>query len=1256
MATQKDIAQNMIDQLRATDPAISAEIGTPERMIIDTVAQALAEAQIDLNVLQGALDVDAKLGTDLDAFLSLFGFGRQQGAQSTGYVKFGRSTTAAADIRIPAGSQLLARGAGSGGIDVVFYTTSSATLSSNATSVIVPIASQIAGVIANVDANTIIESYNKPIVGITTITNDYATTGGLDPEADNEMKARFKATGPFRNLSGTESQYLATAISTLAKKASVIGPVTRYKEYIQVPATDDSSDGNGAVNQFTTALSINKNAKYVYDNIPYHLTKDANYPSTHYKQDIDFAMNFTGSAKNRGDAFREFTTGVEISPTSTAATNRPNVTLTNVWISSASSPSTAIVPGDVLLSEYSYLSKASRNNYERGILNCVDVYINNNDYKLDTAVIPRPGINIPVILFTSTSSSAFYIDNYRRINEPEHRPVIGNIFTPLFNQPAIDVPNTISLSDTTYYKGIHYWAVQDVTAIGGTVRARNGIEWSSTIRGAGDGDNLSGPYTGQSILQSNIESPLTNLTALATYSTSTRTTITFTSAKIIGSSGATAPKPGMVITGSGISSNPVTVITAVGFASSTYTLTINNNTTNSANIVDGLVQIGYPIDLAASTSTVNSKGNSIIVPNDKEWPSSGTIVVDNEHIRYDSIDKTGNVGTTAYNATLSLINSWALTNLTRASDNTLPAAHSIGSGTSLNYSPVDNYVTVDQYTFDNNIYTLQSALEGVKQVTTDVLAHKAKVRYFKPDVTLMYTNGSNTSQIKESIRQSLLIYFEEQYFGSTVQLSDILQTIHNTVGVDNVKWSKDLLTGSQTTDSYIKTVSAAGKTYTYTTVNAHKLSVGDTVTISGFNIDAYNGQFKVATIPNIGGVPSTTQFTVTGTVSSPGTVPVVLQSGTITTSAGGTTITFDPGYPSDWGVGSTVNEVGAITNWSATSSLTIISKTPTTITLSAAPGSSLINFALTTSNYISVTPVPQYSSDSGTALQSGTITLTASTTATFSSGVPAEWVVGSRLINTGSITGFPTASPLTIISKTATTIELSAAATAGTTTLNSSVYITAYPPITKVSKTTVGTSDSDGNPRNRLTETDVYGNPIVGAFLDKIQVGGNKITPTKYNFYFAGDPTLSTMPTSGSVMIDFNSLTSATINIDYLNTLTDNAAACAYINTQINDAYKLYNPSSTVLVTVDIGTSATTTKVPDRLNQFTITFVDKTINADLTITDAYLSGGSGAYNSDFVLGDDELITLPDGVITDNALAIDTVMTVRVKSQSTWNIA
>jgi hypothetical protein len=57
MATQQQLALQMVAQLRVLDPSISAEVGTPERKIIDTVAQALAESQIDLDVLSGSLDL-----------------------------------------------------------------------------------------------------------------------------------------------------------------------------------------------------------------------------------------------------------------------------------------------------------------------------------------------------------------------------------------------------------------------------------------------------------------------------------------------------------------------------------------------------------------------------------------------------------------------------------------------------------------------------------------------------------------------------------------------------------------------------------------------------------------------------------------------------------------------------------------------------------------------------------------------------------------------------------------------------------------------------------------------------------------------------------------------------------------------------------------------------------------------------------------------------------------------------------------------
>src|ERR1035441_22927 len=106
--TQSDIALQMVAQIRLLDPGISAEIGTPERKIIDTVAAALANSQVDLTGLAGSLDVSAMFGSNLDAFLSIFGFGRQQSVAASGFVIFSLVTPSTVDIRIPGNTQVVA--------------------------------------------------------------------------------------------------------------------------------------------------------------------------------------------------------------------------------------------------------------------------------------------------------------------------------------------------------------------------------------------------------------------------------------------------------------------------------------------------------------------------------------------------------------------------------------------------------------------------------------------------------------------------------------------------------------------------------------------------------------------------------------------------------------------------------------------------------------------------------------------------------------------------------------------------------------------------------------------------------------------------------------------------------------------------------------------------------------------------------------------------------------------------------------------
>jgi hypothetical protein len=100
-------------------------------------------------------------------------------------------------------------------------------------------------------------------------------------------------------------------------------------------------------------------------------------------------------------------------------------------------------------------------------------------------------------------------------------------------------------------------------------------------------------------------------------------------------------------------------------------------------------------------------------------------------------------------------------------------------------------IEVEEYTYDKNIVDLQAALDGAKQVTTDVLAHKGRERYFKLDVTIMYSPGHSIPAVNIEANLALDQYLQSLFFGNTVQLSDLLQVLHNVPGIDNVRWTTD---------------------------------------------------------------------------------------------------------------------------------------------------------------------------------------------------------------------------------------------------------------------------------------------------------------------------------------------------------------------------------------------------------------------------------------------------------------------------------
>lgn len=620
----------MIAQLRLLDPSASAEVGTPERKIIDAVAQSLTDSQIDLALLEGGLDVEAKFGSGLDRFLALFGFNRQTATFSKGFVNFSRLTPSSFKIRIPAGTQIISRISGvtaGNTTDITFTTTLEVILEPPNLSVVAPVRATIPGTPGNVSANTITIFGGNPTLGITAVTNQLATLGGVDQEDDDEFKTRFRNT-VFRNLAGTEDQYLALAAATaFTKKVNVIGPISRYREYLQVPPVDDTQPytsggvaygaGNGLAAQYTSALSTLPYGKYVYTNIPYFVSNGVTGPtSVFYRNDTDFVLNTTAAAKDRGDTYRLRNTSppAGLDPnTDPVGQLQPNLVFTNVY-TGVDPTVTALIPGQVVLFEYSYISAVSRNDFVRGVTNAVDVFIDGDNIVQASSIIPRPGTTS---LFVNDVTNKFHYNNYRRIGLPEQRPVLGNIFSPMFNQPATDVPSSIIVNGAvtnTYYKDIHYYAVEDVSDIGGTIRSRNGIEWNMGVVGQISGDAITGPFAG---------------------------------------------------------------------------------------------------------SFITEHASSVIVP-------------------------------------------------------------------------------INNYRYDANIVDLQVALEGAKQVTTDVLAHKSRKRYFRLDISVMYNPGVSVAGVNLSISDGVQQHFDSLFFGSVIQLSDLLQVVHGVPGVDNVRWSTDTPQGTVT--------------------------------------------------------------------------------------------------------------------------------------------------------------------------------------------------------------------------------------------------------------------------------------------------------------------------------------------------------------------------------------------------------------------------------------------------------------------------
>lgn len=246
MLSASTIANRMVQQLRLLDPAFSLEVGTPERKIIDTVAEFVAGSQVDYSVLLHQHDLDTMTGGRLDAYLGNFGWGRQIPRAAVGRVTFSRTGVTNDTVTIPRGTQLLGTLSNPAFPSILFMTTETVVMGTDSTSVDAPVRATTYGTIGNLPAGSINAFASlRGISGVTSVTNTQAISGGLDGESDAEYRLRFK-NSIFRNMSGTYDHIMALALSApTVTKANVIGPISRYAELIQIPVIAD--DGTNEV-------------------------------------------------------------------------------------------------------------------------------------------------------------------------------------------------------------------------------------------------------------------------------------------------------------------------------------------------------------------------------------------------------------------------------------------------------------------------------------------------------------------------------------------------------------------------------------------------------------------------------------------------------------------------------------------------------------------------------------------------------------------------------------------------------------------------------------------------------------------------------------------------------------------------------------------------------------------------------------------------------------------------------------------------
>lgn len=495
--TQAQYSKAMRDNLSIVDPEISTGLGTFARKLIDIVSSQLSNGSVDSAVGQYSFDVNSYSGSDLDAYLSLFGFSRQAETYAVGTVTLSRYS-ADTPISVNPGDQFYRPSDSTSG-SIAFQSLTYVTMDINEVSVDVPVIAIVGGSTGNVVAGSVTGS--STMTNIVVVTNSLPMTGGQDQEGDITLRARFTST-VFRNVAGTKDQYMALALTNaFTRRANLVGQSSMSSELLTV-----ASAGN-----VTSALSANAEVASVIDNVNGVWLQDANMTDSYFKEGVDYVLDTTtlppkvvvsGTTHTSESVTLTSTTPTSVlfapirvgslvvknsggSTTyteSTTGTNNDYVadyvdgTIKRTSGSAISTGATVkatytedfIGEGTTVILEYEYLSTLNR-----GVGRNVELYMDGVD--LSEATEER-FFNGATTFGTTKTSSTVVKTNWKRLDDTT--PTTGNYFESLTVQPVTDLPSSIEFpGGASLLKGTDYWFVQDITSTNGSTKSQSGIEF-----------------------------------------------------------------------------------------------------------------------------------------------------------------------------------------------------------------------------------------------------------------------------------------------------------------------------------------------------------------------------------------------------------------------------------------------------------------------------------------------------------------------------------------------------------------------------------------------------------------------------------------------------------------------------------------------------------------------------------------------------------------------------------------------------------